>query len=157
MSRITHRKGLSENLPQLAGAEFGWVLDERKLFIGNGTIEDGAPVIGNTEILTEFSDILALSSTYTYKGAAAGYVVSTGENEEAIVRSLQSKFDDMVSVKDFGAVGDGETDDTDAINRASSSSVALWLATSIKPLLSQGVPQHSVFILSTKQVCNAIE
>lgn len=118
LSRITHRKGLSENLPQLAGAELGWVLDERRLFIGNGTIEDGAPVIGNTEILTEFSDILALSSTYTYKGAAAGYVVSTGENEEAIVRSLQSKFDDVASVKDFGAVGDGETDDTDAINRA---------------------------------------
>lgn len=118
MSRITHRKGLSENLPQLAGAEFGWVLDERRLFIGNGTLVDGAPVIGNTEILTEFSDILALSSTYTYKGEAAGYVVGTGENEEAIVRSLQGKFDDIASVKDFGAVGDGETDDTDAINRA---------------------------------------
>lgn len=118
LSRITHRKGLAENLPQLAGAEFGWVLDERKLFIGNGTIEDGAPVIGNTEILTEFSDILSLASTYTYKGLAAGYVVSTGENDEDIVRSLQSKFDDMASVKDFGAVGDGEVDDTDAINRA---------------------------------------
>ena len=118
LSRITHRKGLSENLPQLAGAEFGWVLDERKLYIGNGTIEDGAPVIGNTEILTEFSDILALASSYTYKGEAGGYVVVTGEAGEAIVRSLQSKFDDFASVKDFGAVGDGDTDDTDAINRA---------------------------------------
>ena len=28
VSRITHRKGLRENLPQLAGAEFGWVIDE---------------------------------------------------------------------------------------------------------------------------------
>lgn len=118
LSRITHRKGLAENLPQLAGAEFGWVLDERKLYIGNGTIADGAPVIGNTEILTEFSDILALSSTYTYKGEAAGYVSVTGPSGESIVRSLQSKFDDFASVKDFGAVGDGETDDTDAINRA---------------------------------------
>ncbi len=118
LSRITHRKGLAENLPQLAGAELGWVLDERRLFIGNGTIVDGAPVIGNTEILTEFSDILGLSSTYTYKGTAAGYVVATSEAGEDIVRSLQSKFDDMASVKDFGAVGDGATDDTNAINRA---------------------------------------
>ena len=28
VSRITNRKGLSENLPQLAGAEFGWVIDQ---------------------------------------------------------------------------------------------------------------------------------
>jgi hypothetical protein len=73
ISRITNRKGLQENLPQLAGAEFGWSIDERRLFIGNGTLEEGAPVIGNTEILTEFSDILEIQSTYTYKGEAAGY------------------------------------------------------------------------------------
>ena len=54
ISRITQRKGLQENLPQLAGAEFGWSIDERRLFIGNGTLQEGAPVIGNTEILTEF-------------------------------------------------------------------------------------------------------
>ena len=57
VSQITNRKGLAENLPQLAGAEFGWATDERRLFIGNGTLADGAPVIGNTEILTEFSNI----------------------------------------------------------------------------------------------------
>jgi hypothetical protein len=59
ISRITNRKGLQENLPQLAGAELGWSIDQRRLFIGNGTLEEGAPVIGNTEILTEFSDIVA--------------------------------------------------------------------------------------------------
>jgi len=118
LSRITHRKGLSENLPQLAGAELGWVLDDRRLFIGNGTIEDGAPIIGNTEILTEHSNILDIAATYTYKGTAAGYIVSTGVNDEDIVRSLQDKFDEVASVKDFGAVGDGIADDTDAINRA---------------------------------------
>jgi hypothetical protein len=118
ISRITHRKGLIENLPQLAGAEFGWALDERRLFIGNGLIEDGAPVIGNTEILTEFSDILGLASTYTYKGARAGYIVKTGETDDDVVRSLQERFDERVSVLSFGAKGDGITDDTDAINRA---------------------------------------
>ena len=118
ISRITHRKGLVENLPQLAGAEFGWALDERRLFIGNGLIEDGAPVIGNTEILTEFSDILGLASTYTYKGARAGYIVKTGETDDDVVRSLQARFDERVSVLSFGAAGDGITDDTSAINRA---------------------------------------
>ena len=119
ISRITQRKGLQENLPQLAGAEFGWSVDERRLFIGNGTLEEGAPVVGNTEILTEFSDILAFQTNYTYKGSAAGYVVQTGPTPGAPVsQSLQSWLDQFATVKDFGAVGDGTTDDTDAINRA---------------------------------------
>ena len=120
ISRITHRKGLIENLPQLAGGEFGWAVDERRLFIGNGTLVEGAPVVGNTEILTEYSDILALSSSYTYKGEDAGYTVQTGVTSTGdVVRSLQVKLDEgSASVKDFGAVGDGTTDDTAAINRA---------------------------------------
>ena len=58
ISQITNRKGLQVNLPQLAGAELGWSIDDRRLFIGNGTLQEGAPVIGNTEILTEFSEII---------------------------------------------------------------------------------------------------
>jgi hypothetical protein len=119
ISQITNRKGLAENLPQLAGAEFGWSTDTRQLYIGNGTLEDGAPVIGNTEILTEFSNILNLASTYTYQGAAAGYVVQTGVTTGSpVTQSLQSWLDQYASVKDFGATGDGSTDDTAAINRA---------------------------------------
>ena len=119
ISQITNRKGLAENLPQLAGAEFGWSTDTRQLWIGNGTLEDGAPVIGNTEILTEFSDILNFSTTYTYKGLAAGYAVQTGPTAGTpIDLSLQSWLDQFASVLDFGAVGDGSTDCTDAINRA---------------------------------------
>jgi hypothetical protein len=37
ISQITNRKGLQENLPQLAGAELGWSTDTRQLYIGNGT------------------------------------------------------------------------------------------------------------------------
>jgi hypothetical protein len=119
ISRITHRKGLQENLPQLAGAELGWSIDERRLYIGNGTLEEGAPVIGNTEILTEFSDILAFQTTYTYKGEAAGYTVQTGPTaNDPVTQSLQSWLDQFATVKDFGATGNGVTDDTDAINRA---------------------------------------
>jgi hypothetical protein len=119
ISRITNRKGLQENLPQLAGAELGWSIDERRLYIGNGTLQEGAPVIGNTEILTEFSDIFELLTAYTYKGEAGGYTVQTGPSPgQPVFLSLQSWLDQFATIKDFGAVGDGVNDDTDAINRA---------------------------------------
>lgn len=118
ISRITNRLGLTENLPQLSGAELGWATDSRRLFIGNGTLSDGAPVVGNTEILTEFSDITVLSD-YTYADIAVGYAAQTGPGvSQPVVRTLQAKLDDMASVRDFGAVGDGQVDDTAAINRA---------------------------------------
>lgn len=120
ISRITQRKGLATDLPQpLAGAELGWAIDDRRLFIGNGTIEDGAPVIGNTEVLTEYSDILGFATSYTYQGAAAGYLAQTGATVGAPVsQSIQSRLDSYVVVTDFGATGSGTTDDTAAINRA---------------------------------------
>ena len=119
ISRITQRLGLQTDLPQLAGGEFGWSTDTRRLFIGNGTLEQGAPVIGNTEILTEFSDIVA-GLQYTYNGSAAtGYTVQTGPSlGTPVVQSFQNWADQFATVKDFGAVGDGATDDTAAINRA---------------------------------------
>lgn len=55
ISRIQHRRGLEADLPNLASAELGWSVDTRKLYIGNGTTEEGAPSIGKTEILTEYS------------------------------------------------------------------------------------------------------
>jgi hypothetical protein len=120
ISRITNRKGLAVDLPQpLAGAELGWVVDERRLFIGNGTLEEGAPVVGNTEVLTEFSDILSFADQYTYQGTAAGYIVQTGPTPGSpVTQSLQNRLDSFVVVTDFGATGDGVTDDTAAINRA---------------------------------------
>lgn len=116
ISRIQNRRGLSSVLPQLSAAELGWVTDQRKLYIGNGTTAEGAPVVGNTEILTEFSGIG--SSNYTYEGTEGGYTVTTGPASTAIIRTMQEKLDDVASVKDFGAVGDGVTDDSAAINRA---------------------------------------
>jgi hypothetical protein len=123
ISRIQHRRGLEQDLPQLASAELGWSIDTRQLYIGNGTIDEGAPIVGVTRILTE-NDIGQITSNtsfvnYTFVGAAAGYTAQTGSSGlSPVVRTYQEKFDDVINVRDFGAVGDDSTDDTAAINRA---------------------------------------
>jgi hypothetical protein len=123
ISRIQHRRGLQQDLPQLTAAELGWSVDTRQLYIGNGTLAEGAPSVGITRILTEH-DITDLTSntafgSYTFVGNAAGYTAQTGASVlSPVVRSFQQKFDDVVNIRDFGALGDNNTDDTDAINRA---------------------------------------
>jgi len=119
ISRITQRKGLFNDLPEpLAGAELGWATDTRQLFIGNGTLADGAPVVGNTEILTEFSDVLAAATAYTYQGESGGYTVQTGTGNTPVSQSLQSRLDSIAIITDFGATGNGVTDVTANINNA---------------------------------------
>jgi len=56
IAKIQVRSGLQENLPQLDTGELGWSVDERRLYIGNGTLAEGAPATGVTEILTEYSN-----------------------------------------------------------------------------------------------------
>jgi hypothetical protein len=119
ISRIQQRRGLQQDLPQLASAELGWSIDQRRLFIGNGLLGEGAPIQGVTEILTQHTDLVDVIKWYTFKGHEAGWIVTTGPTISApIVRSLQNKFDDFVSVRDFGAVGDGVANDIEAIQRA---------------------------------------
>jgi Pectate lyase superfamily protein/Major tropism determinant N-terminal domain len=119
ISQIQVRRGLQEDLPQLASGEFGWSVDTQRLFIGNGTIQEGAPAVGVTEILTQYSNFTSFLGSYTYKGLVTGFQTITGPNVlSPILRTLQDKLDDVVDVRDFGAVGNGIADDTLAINRA---------------------------------------
>jgi hypothetical protein len=118
ISRIQHRRGLATDLPQLAAGELGWVIDEQRLFIGNGTVADGAPAVGNTEIITAGSATFTTALSYFYKGyLGASTPIVTGASGD-FTRTVQAKLDDFASVKDFGALGDGTTNDTSAIQRA---------------------------------------
>ena len=125
ISRIQHRRGLKEQLPQLSAGELGYAVDTQELFIGNGTLADGAPEVGNTKIITEDDNLLSTANTYTFRGNTTAPAVTGVDSNSPIVRTLQQKLDDFANVKDFGAVGDGTTDDTAAINRAMANLITL--------------------------------
>jgi hypothetical protein len=118
ISRIQHRRGKKTDLPQLAAGELGWSIDDQKLYIGNGTVADGAPAVGNTEIMTAGSSSFTTSLSHTYKGYLGDSTpIVTGATGD-VSRTVQKRLDDYVSVKDFGAVGDDSTADVVAIQRA---------------------------------------
>lgn len=114
ISKIQVRRGQKNSnsgIPQLSSAEFAWAVDSQELFIGNGSVLEGAPYVGNTKILTEHDNILDLASSYQYASNDTSITLS-------IPRSLQGKLDEYVSVLDFGAVGDGSTDCVNAFETA---------------------------------------
>ncbi len=118
ISRIQHRRGKRTDLPQLAAGELGWVIDEQRLFIGNGTVADGSPAVGNTEIMTSGSSAFTTSLSYVYKGYLGDSTPIITGASGAVTRTLQQRLDDFASVKQFDAKGDNSTDDTAAIQRA---------------------------------------
>jgi hypothetical protein len=106
ISKIQVRRGQKNSnsgVPQLSSAEFAWAVDSQELFIGNGSVLEGAPYVGNTKILTEHDDILELAGSYQFASNDTSISLS-------VPRSLQRKLDEYVSVADFGAIGDGSTD-----------------------------------------------
>jgi len=105
------RKNSESGIPQLSSGELAWTVDTQELFIGNGSVADGAPYVGNSKVLTEHDNLLDLIESYRFARPDPGITKS-------VFRSLQNKLDDYVNVKDFGAVGDGISDDTQPFQNA---------------------------------------
>jgi len=133
ISRIQIRRGVADlstpsGLPQLASGEFGWAVDQQRLWIGSGSVDEGAPAVENIEVLTvpSLTNILATftASNYTYK-------LNRSLNGDplhpigAVGRTIQAKLDDNVNIKDFG--GNDSSDITKALQQAIDS---LYITTS---------------------------
>jgi hypothetical protein len=119
ISRIQIRRGRKQagsGLPQLASGELGWAVDTQELYIGNGAVSEGAPYVGNTKLLSEHDDLFQFADAYAYK-STTGYLQTGTSINSPVLRTLQDRLDDRVSVKAFGANGDG-LNQTVAIQRA---------------------------------------
>lgn len=106
ISRLQHRRGLKSDLPpKLHEGEIGWCLDTRELYIGNSDAYGE-----NTQVLTQWTpnDQLIQHS----------YVGATGIPADSVPRSIGQIVDDVVSVRDYGAKGNGIDDDYEAIQNA---------------------------------------
>lgn len=90
VAKLQVRSGLQENLPALDTGEFGWCVDTQRLFIGKGTLAEGAPEIGVTEVLTEYSIASLLTSFNNLNSNVA--------NLTAVVSSITSQIGNLVPV-----------------------------------------------------------
>ena len=125
ISRIQIRRGKATSnngFPQLASGEMGWSIDTQELYIGNGSVSEGSPSVGNTKIITR--NDLSNNNTFLtllehiYKNNSDANIQTGATINAPVKRPLQSLLDERVTVSDFGAVGNGVIDDTAAIQRA---------------------------------------
>ena len=115
ISKIQIRRGQknsSSGVPQLSSAELAWAVDTQELYIGNGSVQEGAPYVGNTKVLTEHDNILELANSYRFSSDDPAITLSQP-------RTLLGKVDEIeVSVIDYGAVPDGSTSANEAFVNA---------------------------------------
>ena len=119
ISRIQVRRGRkgTENIPQLASGELGWAVDTQELYIGNGSVAEGAPQVGNTKILTSADNIFDIADQYEYRSNDT-YIQTGATARTPYKTTLQERLDLQVFIGDFGVVHSDTIIQTEAIQRA---------------------------------------
>jgi hypothetical protein len=129
ISRIQVRRGQKNvtGMPQLASGEIAWAVDTQELYIGNGSVFEGSPGVGNTKILTQ-NDLTIqgnLLNLLQHIYRVNDTEIQTGPtSNDPVTRSVQDRLDDRVTAFDFGALGNYNpadltpSNDTAALQRA---------------------------------------
>ncbi len=115
ISKIQVRRGKKNTtgMPQLASGELAWAIDAQELYIGNGSVGEGAPAVGNTKILTEHDNIIDLLNQYSYKPSNPEIATGLPGPTE---RTLQQRLDEgAVNARSFGIDGSDLTVDQTAL------------------------------------------
>lgn len=119
ISKIQIRRGKKNSdtgLPQLASGELAWAIDSQELYIGNGSVSEGAPFVGNTKILTQRDNILDIAGQYQYKQNDPTIQTNIDVNRP-VRRSIQERLDESVTSASYGILANG-LDQSDAIQHA---------------------------------------
>jgi hypothetical protein len=83
------------------------------------TANNGTSIVLNVALIAgDVLEVICVNNLNTGATAQAQDVYWNQSGSGAVTRTVESKLRDVVSVKDFGAVGDGVTDDTAAIKAA---------------------------------------
>jgi hypothetical protein len=124
ISKMQVRRGQTAQtgFPQLSSGELGWSIDTQQLYIGNGSVAEGSPAVGNTQIITENN----VTNFFLYGKIGYTYGASIDPNtgivtpliSNTVGRTLQDKLDDFVNLYDFGDITDPSANHTAIIQNA---------------------------------------
>jgi len=120
---------------------------------GNGTAQISRTVQNTLQSLPSLADFNSYANFDSYSKALTN-PVNFAVKPQSTIRTLASKLQDVVSVKDFGAVGDGVTDDTIAIQAALD--LKLTTFSGISAPANVYFPAGTYLVTSTIQVPNNV-